>query len=132
MIGLREQLAEIQRNNELTEMENKIFQLYAARILSEAVDEQVDASKVKPAGRKGKKDRIPVEITMQQKQVIVSAEMDHAKELLDKMKGVSDKLIDDLRVRNCCVAINKILCTTEFAAFVFRLLLKRRTLKWLK
>ena len=100
VIGLREQLAEIQRHNELTEMENQIFQLYAARILSEAADEQDDASKVRPSGKKGKKDRIPVEITMQQKQQIVSAEMDHAKEILDKIKEVSDKMIDDLRVRN--------------------------------
>jgi hypothetical protein len=104
VIGLREQLAEIQRHNELTEMENKIFQHYAARILSEAADEQDEASKAKTSGKKGKKDRIPIEITMQQKQEIVSAEMDHAKELLDKMKGVSDKMIDDLRVRNCDIS----------------------------
>ena len=108
VIGLREQLAEIQRLNELTEMENKIFQLYAARSVSEAVDEPDDTLKAKRGNKKGKKDRIPVDITMQQKQEIVSSEMEHAKELLEKMKGVSDKLIDDLRVSLCdlCVQTN--------------------------
>jgi hypothetical protein len=101
VIVLREQLAEIQGQNEKTEIENQIFQLYAARILSEAILEQDDASSVMQSGKKGKKVRIPVELTIQQKHEIVSSEMKHAKQYLDKMKGDSDKMNDDLRVSTC-------------------------------
>ena len=102
VLELREQLAEIQRENELLEMENMLFQLYAGRVLTETAEEQDEAGKgIKRAGKKGKKDRIPVEITMQQKHEIASTEVDHAKAQLEEMKGVSDKLIDDLRVRTC-------------------------------
>ena len=99
VIGLREQLAEIQRQNELAEMENKIFQLYASRMLTETTEEQDESSKsVKRVGKKGKKERVPETLTLQQKQEIVTSETEHAKELLEEMKKVSDKLIDDLKV----------------------------------
>lgn len=39
IVGLQEQLAEIQRENELLEMENMLFQLNAARVLTEATEE---------------------------------------------------------------------------------------------
>ena len=108
VIGLREQLAEIQRQNELAEMENKIFQLYASRMLTETTEEQDESSKsVKRVGKKGKKERVPETLTLQQKQEIVTSETEHAKELLEEMKKVSDKLIDDLKVYAMTVRIFK-------------------------
>ena len=98
VIGLREQLAEIQRQNELAEMENKIFQLYASRMLTETADEQDDGSKGAKRTKK-KKERVPMEITLQQKQEIVTSETERGKELLEDMKKMSDKMVDDLKVR---------------------------------
>jgi hypothetical protein len=99
VIGLREQLAGIQRQNELAEMENKIFQLYAARLLTETEEDQGDQTKnVLRDGNKCKKERVPETLTLQQKQGIITFETGHAKDLLEETKKVSDKLIDDLKV----------------------------------
>mmetsp|Transcript_39369 Transcript_39369/g.61369 ORF Transcript_39369/g.61369 Transcript_39369/m.61369 type:complete len:342 (+) Transcript_39369:229-1254(+) len=94
-----EKLAELQGENQILEMENKLLTLYAKRVLQLAPEEQEDGEKgAKRASRKaGKKERLPQELTLQQKYELTNQEMDVAKTSIEECKTVSEKLVDDLR-----------------------------------
>mmetsp|Transcript_28556 Transcript_28556/g.70669 ORF Transcript_28556/g.70669 Transcript_28556/m.70669 type:complete len:348 (-) Transcript_28556:109-1152(-) len=96
---LHEKLAELQRENQLLDMENSLLTLCADRVLQSGTGEQ-DADKSstrKPSRKAGKKERLPLELTLLQKYEIANSEGDQAKAHIDECKNTSEKLIDDLR-----------------------------------
>jgi hypothetical protein len=130
---LHEKLAELQRENQLLEMENNLLTLCSDRLLQANIGEQdADKSTNRKASRKsGKKERcdlkfiswphfccalpkrfqkimnfvcfpcvrLPQELTLLQKHEVANTEGELAKAQIDECKNVSEKLIDDLRVR---------------------------------
>jgi len=94
-----ERLAEIQSDNLALEMENKLLTLHASRVLQATSEEQEETEKaVRKASRKaGKKERLPQELTLQQKWEISNAEGDVTKAAIEECKTVQEKLIDELR-----------------------------------
>uniref|UniRef100_A0A6U5BNP3 Cilia- and flagella-associated protein 263 n=2 Tax=Hemiselmis andersenii TaxID=464988 RepID=A0A6U5BNP3_HEMAN len=95
---LHEKLAELQRENQLLEMENNLLSLCSERVLAQASEhEDADKSTRKASRKGGKKERLPLELTLQQKFEIANAEGDQAKAQMEECKNVSEKLIDDLR-----------------------------------
>eukprot|EP00961_Rhodomonas_salina_P043369 583198-Rhodomonas_salina.2 len=86
-------------------MENKLLTLHASRVLQTRAilqatsEEQEETEKaVRKASRKaGKKERLPQELTLQQKWEISNAEGDVTKAAIEECKTVQEKLIDELR-----------------------------------
>ena len=96
-----DKLKEIERENALLEMENHMLQHHAARVLEvggeECGDDGKKSGQKKVRQGKSKRERVPQELTMQQKNEIAAQEGDIVKEQVDECKGISEKLVDDLR-----------------------------------
>ena len=96
-----DKLKEIERENALLEMENHMLQHHAARVLEvggeEGGDDGKKSAQKKARQSKSKRERVPLELTMQQKNEIAAQEGDIVKEQVDECKGISEKLVDDLR-----------------------------------
>mmetsp|Transcript_1281 Transcript_1281/g.2519 ORF Transcript_1281/g.2519 Transcript_1281/m.2519 type:complete len:357 (-) Transcript_1281:137-1207(-) len=94
-----EKLAEIQSDNMILEMENKLLNLYANRMLQATSEDPEESEKAarKASRKSGKKERLPQELTLQQKYEIANTEGEVTKGAIEECKTVQEKLIDDLR-----------------------------------
>ena len=96
-----DKLKELERENALLEMENHMLQHHADRVMDavgeEGAEDGKKSAQKKQRMGKGKRDRVPQELTLQQKHEIASQEGDIVKEQVDECKSISEKLVDDLR-----------------------------------
>ena len=95
-----EKLKELERENALLEMENHMLTHHINRMELVPEDGTDDGKKsaAKSKGRtKSKRDRLPQELTLQQKFEIATAEGEFVKTSVDECKSISEKLVDDLR-----------------------------------
>ena len=95
-----EKLKELQRENALLEMENHMLTHHMNRVELFTEDGADDGKKSAQKGKnrmKGKRERVPQELTLAQKHDIATQEGEFVRASIDECKNISEKLVDDLR-----------------------------------